>query len=233
LIKVSTVIKKNRNLSIPEFHEHWLIEHAGIAMGTPSWYKFMRKYVQSHTLHELYKEKQPAFDGVAHFWLDSVESFQEWTKLPELSVVAADTKKLVEGPDKLIRIFTNEREFFALPNWEQKSKIKRISIIKKSNELSLNEFHDYWANEYSQLVMNKPWWKHCNRYVQNDMQYNAYPAGEPPLGYNGFEEIWFDSLEAFNQWQNGHLNDESVMDEEKRLFDHVDSLFTYEVHMHS
>ncbi|MEH7178213.1 hypothetical protein [Neobacillus vireti] len=115
------------------------------------------------------------------FGVDSVESFQEWSRLQELNVVAADTKKLVEQ-DKFIRLFTNEVEKYSTPNWEQKSKIKRISFIKKSKNISLKEFHDHWSNYHSQLVINRPWWKHCNRYVQNYIQYDAYPPGKSPLG---------------------------------------------------
>ncbi|MEH7276713.1 EthD domain-containing protein [Neobacillus vireti] len=228
MIKVSTVMKKNNDLSIPEFHDHWLNEHADIAMGTPSWFKYMKNYVQSHTLHALHPDHKPAYDGVAHFWVDSVESFREWSRLPELNVVAADTKKLVEQ-DKLIRLFTNEVEKYSTPNWEQKSKIKRISFIKKSKHIPVKEFHNHWSNYHSKLVINRTWWKHCNRYVQNHIQYDAYPPGESPLGYNGFAEIWFNSLEEFNQWQAGHLDDEAVIADEKNLVDKVDTFFTYEV----
>jgi uncharacterized protein (TIGR02118 family) len=228
LIKVSTVMKKNKGLSIPEFHDHWRTEHADIAMGTPSWFKYMRKYVQSHTYHEWHQDQQPAYDGVAHFWVDSVESFKEWSQLPELNVVAADTKKLVEQ-DKLVRLFTNELEVYAIPDWEHKSKIKRISFIKKSKNMTVNEFHDYWSRYHSQLVISRPWWKHCNRYVQNHIQYDAYPPSEFPLGYNGFAEVWFDSLEDFNKWQYGHTNDGIVVADEKRFVDQVDTFFTYEV----
>ncbi|MBM4761817.1 EthD domain-containing protein [Bacillus sp. B15-48] len=228
MIKVSTILMKNHNISIQEFHNHWQNEHAKIAMSTPSWYQYMRKYVQSHTYHALHKDKQPPFDGVAHFWLDHIESFKEWTQLPELSVVAEDTRKLVDGK-KLIRLFTNELEQYALPDWKQRSKIKRISFIKKSPKMKIDEFHDYWANHHSLLVMERPWWKYCNRYVQNHIQYDAYPNGESPLGYNGFAEIYFDDLQAFERWQDGHVNDEVVVADEKKMVGHVDTFFTYEI----
>ncbi|WP_239094059.1 EthD domain-containing protein [Bacillus sp. B15-48] len=225
---MSVLLKKNRNLSIPEFHRYWLNEHCDIAMRTPSWYSYIRKYVQTHTLHEMYEDNPPAFDGVAQVWFDSLESYQSWAQLPELSVIAEDEEKLFER-DKLGGLITNEKEIQAVPDWEQKSKIKAVAVIRKAAHLSVEEYHDYWLNTHGPLVKNRPWWKHCNRYVQNHIEYDAYPSGEVPYNYNGMAEFWFTDYAEFKKWQAALAEDEVVLADEKKFVGEAEFIITSEV----
>lgn len=226
MIKLSVLLKKNRDFSIPEFHRYWLNEHCDIAMSTPSWNHYIRKYVQTHTMHEMYKDMQPAYDGVAQVWFDSLESYQRWSQLPELSVIAEDEEKLFER-DKLGGLVTKEIEIQTVPNWEQ-SKIKAVALIRKSTKMSDEEFHDYWLNKHAHLVTSRAWWKHCNRYLQNHIEYNAYPSKSVPYGYNGMAEFWFTDYEEFKKWEAGRAGDELVLADEEKLVSEVEFIITNE-----
>jgi uncharacterized protein (TIGR02118 family) len=56
-----------------DFHEHWRTRHADLVKNNPASKKYIKKYIQSHTLPAEYQQGEVACDGTAEIWFASVE----------------------------------------------------------------------------------------------------------------------------------------------------------------
>lgn len=72
MIKLIVAIRKRADMSVEAFQAHWRTRHAQLVKDCPATARYIRKYVQCHTLPEAYAEGAAAFDGTAEIWFDSV-----------------------------------------------------------------------------------------------------------------------------------------------------------------
>jgi uncharacterized protein (TIGR02118 family) len=73
MIKVIVAIAKRADLTVAEFQDHWRTRHAELVRGNPATQRYIRKYVQCHTLPSEYESGEAAYDGTAELWFDSVD----------------------------------------------------------------------------------------------------------------------------------------------------------------
>ena len=73
MVKLIVAVRKRPDLSIEAFQRHWREEHARRVRECPATRKYVRRYVQCHTLPAMYENGTVAFDGTAELWFDSVE----------------------------------------------------------------------------------------------------------------------------------------------------------------
>lgn len=74
MIKVIVAIKKKPTLSVADFQTHWRNHHADLVKNNPASQRYIRKYIQCHTLLTEYDESGNAvYDGTAELWFDNVE----------------------------------------------------------------------------------------------------------------------------------------------------------------
>ncbi len=67
--------------------------------------------------------------------------------------------------------------------------IKIIALVQRNDELTYEEFVDYWQNHHSKLVAQLPG---LRRYVQNP----ALDIRGRDRPYDGCAELWYDDLDA-------------------------------------
>ena len=68
----------------------------------------MRRYVQCHTLPELYAgEDAPAYDGAAELWFDDEEALQRAMASPELRAARDDERSFIDH-SRVFLIVTQE-----------------------------------------------------------------------------------------------------------------------------
>ncbi len=72
MIKLIVAVKRNAAMSPAQFHDYWQTEHARKVTSIPACAKYIRRYVQAHTLDAEYIAGDPAYDGTAELWFDSV-----------------------------------------------------------------------------------------------------------------------------------------------------------------
>lgn len=93
MIKLIVAVKRNAAMSPREFHEYWRDEHARKVKSIPACARYIRRYVQAHTLDQEYENGEPAFDGTAELWFDSVADKDAFYSDPEyLAIVAPDER---------------------------------------------------------------------------------------------------------------------------------------------
>lgn len=73
MVKLIVAIHRRPGMSVEDFQEHWKTQHARLVRENPASKRYIRKYVQCHTLPGEYVEGAAAFDGTAEIWFDSVE----------------------------------------------------------------------------------------------------------------------------------------------------------------
>ncbi len=93
MIKLIVVIKRNAAMSPAQFHDYWRTEHARKVRSIPACAKYIRRYVQAHSLDTEYATADPAYDGTAELWFDSVEDKDAFFSDPDyLAIVAPDER---------------------------------------------------------------------------------------------------------------------------------------------
>jgi uncharacterized protein (TIGR02118 family) len=95
VIKLIVVVKRNAAMSPEEFHRYWRTEHAKRVNSIAATKKYVRRYVQAHTLDSEYASGEPAYDGTAELWFDSI----------------ADKDAFYSDPDYLALVNPDERVF--------------------------------------------------------------------------------------------------------------------------
>ena len=111
MVKIVFCLRRKAGLTPEAFQEYWLTRHAQLVKDRA---KFLgiRRYVQSHTLHDsrldhLARQRGFAgerFDGVAELWFDSAAVLFQSDSAPEVSLRAAQV------------LLADEAEFIDLAN---------------------------------------------------------------------------------------------------------------------
>ena len=66
MVKAFNFFKRKPGLSVDDFRNYWLNEHAAIIRAIPE----LRKYVASITLPSAYRNREPLYDGISEAWFD-------------------------------------------------------------------------------------------------------------------------------------------------------------------
>ena len=91
--------------------------------------------------------------------------------------------------------------------------IKVITLVKRKEGLSLDEFSKYWEEKHGPLAM-----KHLpgvRKYVQNHAV--RLSSGEPKV--DGVVELWYDDFESYRAAVDFYLGDDGkvIRDDEERF----------------
>ena len=97
MIKLIVAIRKRPDMSAGDFQEHWRTRHAELVRNSPATAKYIRKYVQCHTMLDQYEQGDVAFDGTAELWFDSVADMEAFYSDPDyLSNVQPDEARFAD-----------------------------------------------------------------------------------------------------------------------------------------
>jgi len=97
MIKLIVGIKRKAGMTPEAFHEHWRTTHAELVRTNPASKKYIRKYVQCHTLAAEYAQGEVSFDGTAELWFDSVEDKDRFFSDPDyLEHVSPDEARFAD-----------------------------------------------------------------------------------------------------------------------------------------
>ena len=72
LVKRVSFIKRKPGMSPEEFSQYWREVHGPLALALPG----MRRYVQCHVVPSAYEKGEPAYDGVAQIWFETMADLQ-------------------------------------------------------------------------------------------------------------------------------------------------------------
>jgi uncharacterized protein (TIGR02118 family) len=124
MIKLIVVVKRNAAMSPAQFHEYWRTEHARKVNSIPACAKYIRRYVQAHTLESEYAAGEPAYDGTAELWFDSIEDKDAFYSDPDYLAVIAPDERVFADMAQTRFLLTHEEEMVrtghtAIARWHQ------------------------------------------------------------------------------------------------------------------
>ena len=105
MVKLIYVITRKAGMPVEEFQRYWRETHGPIAARIPG----VRRYVQCHTLPELYgRETPPAYDGAAELWYDDLDAMRAALRSPELAAAQEDERNFIDLA-KVFAMVTEEK----------------------------------------------------------------------------------------------------------------------------
>jgi uncharacterized protein (TIGR02118 family) len=101
MIKVSVLLKRRPGMSVAEFHHYWRrAVHGPLLLSVPELMRYIRKYVQCHTIPETFSGTPGAaseYDGIADMWGDSLDDVRRALAEPRyMEVIRPDEEKFLD-----------------------------------------------------------------------------------------------------------------------------------------
>jgi uncharacterized protein (TIGR02118 family) len=185
MIKAIFFIKRKAGMSLEDFREYWIKNHAPVVLKIPG----LVKYVQSHTMDSGYRNHEPIYDGIAELWYESIDDMRKNAGTAIAREGLEDDEKFLDM-SKLAFILTRER--VQKENPIEPGAPKMVAFLKKRPELSVETFQAHWNSPHGKLGAAVPG---ARRYVQCHPIASSYEKGRTPP-WDGVAEVWFDSDEA-------------------------------------
>jgi uncharacterized protein (TIGR02118 family) len=211
------------NRPLDDFRQYWAEHHGPFGAHIPH----LQRYVQHITLVDAYRgDPRPTHDGVSMFWYDSLDDLVQPPPSPTLVEAVPESHREVYDwfvrakrygdPTTLTVAETVQRDdaqlFDRSPDWPTAHRratvvatedvrlegrtrpgmVKAVYIVARKPGLTVAEFQAHWREVHAPLVCEIPG---LRRYVQNPAVPAAYALR--PLTHDGFSELWFDDLAAF------------------------------------
>ncbi len=185
MVKAFNFFKRKPRLSIDDFRNYWLNEHAAIIRAIPE----IRKYVASITLPSAYRNHEPLYDGISEASFDDEAVLRATADSAPRRAATADDAKFVDM-SKAGSIIVDE--IVQKEGTRGDSAVKMFSMLTRKPGTDVPAFQAYWRTRHGPLVAKIP---QVRRYVQCHVTPSGYAAGASPR-YDGVAELWFDNFDA-------------------------------------
>jgi uncharacterized protein (TIGR02118 family) len=187
MIKVLTWFKRRPDLSVEQFLAHWQGPHADLARHLPG----LRRYVQNPAHRSAYaRDREPRFDGVAETWFDDAAATRVVGSSDAYAAILEDELRFMAVPPRHVAITTERTVVEGEPSGSDV--VKQFSFVKRRDDLSVEQFRDYWWDVHGRLAIGLPG---LVRYVQCVTTDGIYRSGAEPEA-DGVTVVWFDSFDA-------------------------------------
>ena len=110
MLKLTVLVKRNRALSVEEFHDEWRA-HGRMIADEPVFRRYIRRYEQHHRALQDYRNGDTC-DGMAVQWFDSFRDFIALIETPEYAAKMQPDEARILDPHGIVVLFTEEAEVF-------------------------------------------------------------------------------------------------------------------------
>src|SRR3984957_16300969 len=185
MVKAFNFFKRKPGLTVDDFRNYWLNEHAAIIRAIPE----LRKYVASITLPSAYRNHEPLHDGISEVWFDDEAVIRATADSPPRRAAHADDAKFVDM-SKAGSIIVDE--IVQKVGTAGEGALKMFSLLTRKLGADVASFQTYWRTHHGPLAAKIP---QVRRYIQCHVRPSGYAAGASPR-YDGVAELWFDNFDA-------------------------------------
>jgi uncharacterized protein (TIGR02118 family) len=185
MVKAFNFFKRKPGLSVDDFRNYWLNEHAAIIRAIPE----LRKYVASITLPSAYRNREPLYDGISEAWFDDEAVIRATADSAPRRAATADDAKFVDM-SKAGSIIVDE--VVQKEGTPADSAVKMFSLLTRKPGTDVAAFQAYWRTHHGPLAATIP---QARRYIQCHVRPSGYAGGASPR-YDGVAELWFDNFDA-------------------------------------
>jgi uncharacterized protein (TIGR02118 family) len=177
--------RRQPDLTLEAFHEHWRTQHAELVVRLPG----LRRYVQNYPLVATERSAgTTAFDAVAESTFDDTQAMKALARTPEYAAVLADERNFID-PASMGSVITEEHVLKDGP--APPEGLKSIGFVTRQAPMPIDEFFRRWLEDGSLWNRVAP----ARRYVQFHARRAIYDSGRTPV-YDGAEMSWFDGTQA-------------------------------------
>lgn len=206
MVKAFNFFKRKPGLSVDDFRNYWLNQHAAIIREIPE----LRKYVASITLPSAYRNHEPLHDGISEAWFDDEDAIHSRADSGPRRAASADDLQFVDM-SKAGSIITDE--IVQKEETVGDSAVKMFSLLTRKPGTDVATFQAYWRTHHGPLAAKIP---QARRYVQCHVRPSGYAGGASPR-YDGVAELWFDNFQAVRDSGNTDEYRAVKLDEPKFL----------------
>lgn len=196
MIVRSGLIKKKPDWSDEDFRRHWRGHHGALAAKLPG----LRRYEQNHVVDSLqrgfsYPRGPEQLDGFSMLWFDSEAAMREAMGTAAGQALIADEERFI-GDLRIVTIDQME----VIPPDAGRPLLKRMSLLRRREDVSAEEFQREWRQEHAHLVKRVAG---VRGYRQNLILGREAPKGHPvereawPI--DGIVELWFDDTDSLDR----------------------------------
>jgi uncharacterized protein (TIGR02118 family) len=185
MVKAFNFFKRKPGLSVDDFRNYWLNEHAAIIRAIPE----LRKYIASITLPSAYRKREPLYDGISEAWFDDENTMRATADSAPRRAATTDDAKFVDmsttGSIITDEVIQKDRKPID-------ASVKMFSLLTRKPGTDVANFQAYWRMNHGPLAAKIP---QVRRYIQCHVRPSSYTDGRTPR-YDGVAELWFDSFDA-------------------------------------
>ena len=185
MVKTFNFFKRKAGLSVDDFRNHWLNEHAAVIRAIPE----IRKYVASIALSSSYRNHEPIYDGISEAWFEDEETIHATVDSAPRRAAHADDGNFIDM-SKAGSILTDE--IAQIDGTPPTDAVKVMSLLTRKPGMDVPAFQSYWRSTHGPLAAKIP---QARRYVQCHVLASTYAGGRTPR-YDGIAEMWFDDFDA-------------------------------------
>jgi uncharacterized protein (TIGR02118 family) len=151
--KIIRMTKRRKDMTLAQFKEHWLGKHAELHRKSLDMAP-VKKVVASFSTGEVaLGGTESQFDAMVAIYFDSLEDLRAAKAGPVGKMMAEDEKNFVDhAPISIIaEEFVMSQKPGAGERLKKSGQLKIIRTVYRRNDLTHQQFKDYWLNNHSKL----------------------------------------------------------------------------------
>ncbi|MBI1394668.1 MAG: EthD family reductase [Betaproteobacteria bacterium] len=195
MIVRSGLLRKKPDWSMDDFRRYWREQHGALAAKLPS----LRRYEQNHVTDSVqrgiaYERGPEQLDGFSLLWFDDEDALRASYATEAGQALIADEQHFI-GDLRILALDQVE----VIPPDPHRPLIKRMSLLRRKEGVSPEQFLHEWRIEHARLVRRV---SGVRGYRQNYVIGREAPKGHPVdhdgLPIDGIVELWFEDAASLD-----------------------------------
>jgi len=240
MIRLTYLLRRKPEMPIEQFQQYWREVHAPLVASHATDLNILR-YIQVHTLSDFEHERlpgargkmEPAYDGVAQLWWESMEALAaaagtEAGRAADAALIE-DERRFIDLPQSPLwlayeypQVNPTPENIVATP---YNNIVKFYFPLRVRNDRTEEDVQLYWRTSHGPLIRRQAAASGILRYVQVHRFESETEAalraarGTAVEPYTGHAELWFDRGRLGNATPEGQAAGRRAIEDEAKLID--------------
>ncbi len=189
------LLRKKDGMTELEFSQRWLGRHAELAARLPGLVRYEQNHVIDHVQRGISYPRGPeVIDGFSMLWFDNELAMREALQSDAARALASDEEACFSS----VRVLTID-QLEVIPPASDRPLIKRMSTLRRRDDVSAELFRHEWRIEHARLVKRIA---DVRGYRQNLVVERESPKGHAvdrdQMPIDGIVELWFDDKDRLD-----------------------------------
>lgn len=193
-VKIVRLVKRRPDLTLAQFKEYWLTEHARLERRAIEAGVLERVVASISTGEVAMGGTAPPFDGMVALYFKSLEDARGAFSSTETAAMREDAKHFVDASRQL-QVFADEYLMSEKPGasaaLKKSGQLKVVRTVYRRRDLAHDRFKDYWLTRHSKLEDKVVETTGVQRIVATF----AVPQDRAEVDFDGMVELYFGGAE--------------------------------------